>query len=208
VVASAVLLSGVLAGCSGLRPGAAIVVGDETVSDDRFQAVQHDLCTFLGAYQVSQGAPEAEVPARAVALTSLQFLLRGTAAEQLAQREGVELTRQEVREYVGALPVSPDSVPPAERDEVLAAKELIARTQLLTDKLGERGSGNLTAAGQQRIQEYLDEVGYEVQPRYGQVVDTESKPGTGSMSVAVSDEGVRGLDLPQGGTTPEAELCS
>jgi hypothetical protein len=209
VTVSAVLLSAVLAGCSGLRPGEAIVVGDQTISDDQVEQTSHDLCTFLSAYQVSQGAPADQgVPARAVALTAMQFLLRQEAAEQLAADEGVEVSSAEMKEYVAQLPVPAESVPPDQRDEIKSAKELIARTQLLTNALGEPGSGNLTESGQKRINQYLDEVGYQVERRHGQVLDAQSKPGTGSLSIAVSDEGVRGMDLPQGGNSTEAELCS
>jgi hypothetical protein len=209
VTASAVLLSLALAGCSGLRPGEAIVVGDQTISDDTVEATSHDLCTFLGAYQVSQGAPPDQgVPARAVALTALQFLLREEAATQLAAQEGVEISSAQMKEYVAQLPVPPDSVPEDQRDEVQEAKQLIARTQLLTNALGEEGSGNLTESGQKRIDAYLEQVGYEVEGRHGQVLDAQSKPGTGSLSIAVSEEGVRGMDLPQGGNTSEDELCS
>jgi hypothetical protein len=208
VTASAVLLCLALAGCSGLRPGEAIVVGDQTISDDQVEATSHNLCAFLGAYQVSQGAPDEGVPARAVALTALQFLLREEAAQQLAANEGVEISSAQMKEYVAQLPVPPDSVPDDQRDEIQDAKELIARTQLLTNALGEEGSGNLTESGQQRIDAYLDEVGYEIERRHGQVLDAESKPGTGSLSIAVSEEGVRGMDLPQGGNPSEAELCS
>lgn len=200
-------MSGLLAGCSGLRPGEAAVVGDQTITTGEFDDVTDDVCTFLTALQVSNGVRPA-VPARAAALTAMNFLLMGTGAEQLAEEEDVEVTDDEINDWIADFPVLTDAVPSDQQGAVEDVKRLIARNQLLYAKLAEEEGGNLTEAGQQRVLDYLDEVGYEAMPRYGQALDAEAKPGTGSLSVAVSDEGVRGLALPEGGQPTEAELCS
>jgi hypothetical protein len=200
-------MPGLLAGCSGLRPGEAAVVGEETITTGEFNDVTDDVCTFLTALQISNGLDPA-IPARAAALTAMNFLLMGAGAEQLAAEEDIEVTDQEINAWIADFPVLTDAVPPDQRGAVEDVKQLIARNQLLFGKLGEAEGGNLTEAGQQRVLDYLDEVGYEAMPRYGQALDTQAEPGTGSLSVAVSDEGVRGLALPQGGQPTEAELCN
>lgn len=214
-VASAVLLSGVLAGCSGLRAGQAAVIGDETISDQEFSAATENFCTVLTVAQLAQaqqaqGATAAapEIPVRSAATQALGLLVINSAAEQLAAEEGIEVSRAEIKDWISSLPPIFDNVPADQRDDVDAVTERLARTNILMGKLGKGGSGNLTAAGQERVRDYLEKIGYQIEQRYGQVLDGQQQLGTGSLSVAVSDDAVRGLEVPQGGNPTEAELCS
>ncbi|HET7326999.1 MAG TPA: hypothetical protein VFJ14_06885 [Nocardioidaceae bacterium] len=214
-VASAVLLCGVLAGCSGLRPGAAAVVGSETISDEELSEATDNFCTVLTVAQQAQAqqaqgetASSPSIPVRSAATQALGLLVINSAAEQLAAEEGIEVTPAETKAWISSLPPIFEGVPADERDDVDAVTELIARTNILIGKFGQSGSGNLTAAGQQRVRDYLDEVGYEIEQRYGQVLDPQAALGTGSLSVPVSDDAVRSLQIPEGGVPTEAELCS
>ena len=209
------LLSGVLAGCSGLRPGEAAVVGDETISDREFSEATNSFCTVLTEAQLAQArqaqgetAQAPQIPVRSAATQALGLLVINSAAEQLAAKEGITANQAEVKRWLDDLPPIFDNVPADERADVDAVTELLARTNILIGKLGEPGSGDLVAAGQQRVRDYLDRIGYDIEGRYGQVLDPEADLGTGSLSVPVSDDAARSVQIPEGGTPTEAEVCS
>jgi hypothetical protein len=210
VVATAVLLAGVLAGCSGLRAGQAAVVGDESISQSKFDETSSKFCTFLETFQTAQGVPDPAISARIASLVSLDYLVRGTAAEQLAEREGIEIDPSEVKRYTDAVGVPAEAAPPDQRQDVTDITEMVARLGVITDQLGSDAEGNQTEAGNDQIMEYLNEVGYEIEPRYGNPFagQREEDPGTGSLSIAVSDEGKRSMTILQGGTPSDAERCS
>jgi hypothetical protein len=210
VIATAVLLAGVVAGCSGLRAGQAAVVGEEPISQSTFDETSSKFCTFLETFQTAQGVPDPAISARIASLVTLDYLVRGMAAEQLAEREGIEVDPGEVQRYADAVGVPAEAAPPDQREDVIDITEMVARLGVITDQLGSDVEGNQTAAGNERVMEYLEEVGYEIQPRYGDPFagQREEDPGTGSLSIPVSDEGKRSMTIPQGGTTSEAERCS
>ncbi len=222
-VAVATLLSGCSGGSAGVHPGAAAIVGDQTISQGELDNVSHDLCVLNGAGQVAQGAPNADVAARPVRTSALDLLVKLAATEQLAAEQGVTVSRQEIRDWVAAFPPS-DQLTKLKTEHPQAFANTVdqsARLTILIGKLGEikyreqhpdsnedvppNEAGKL---GQDWVMQYLDTIGAKVDPRYGDVIRATDKPGTGSMSVAVSDEAKTGLDFQQGGRLSEAELCS
>lgn len=198
----------VLAGCASLHPGEAAVVGDTTITDSELEEFTDGFCTVIAAVNEAQGTPVADIPVRTAILSGLNLLVIGAGADQLAAREGVEITRQEIRGWISALPPVFDNVPPQQEAIVEEVTERIARNSVLADKIGAMGAGvdppgdptAIAQRGTQRILDYLQEVGAETDPRYGQVLDTSIQPGTGSLSVPVSAEALQAGDVPGQGT--------
>ncbi|MGH3384872.1 MAG: SurA N-terminal domain-containing protein [Nocardioidaceae bacterium] len=217
---SAVLLSALLAACGGLHTGDAAVVGDQVVTREQHDAAIDTFCAGLGQLQQAQ-APEQGVPVRRAASASLEFLVQQTALDQIAENEEITPTKAEIKEYVKAIE---EQIPPEAGAVTAELRKFfgeVARTQVMTLKLGEiryqeenpgeevpAQSQEVFDLGQQAITAHLKQVGYETDSRYGTIPQAaEEKPGTGSLSIAVSDEGIRGLDVPEGGTPTDAESC-
>ncbi|MDP9442943.1 MAG: hypothetical protein M3P83_00760 [Actinomycetota bacterium] len=211
VVASALMLSG----CASLHPGEAAVVGDTTITEERLEEFTDGFCTVIAAINQAQGTPTSGVPVRTAVLSALNVLVVGAGADQLAAREGIELGEDEVREWVAGLPPVFEEIPAEDAETVDRVTERVARNSLLVQRLGAQGgpADDPQAAaerGTRRVLSYLEQVGAETDPRYGQVLDTRTSPGTGSLSVPVSSEALQADDVPQQGTRSltGAQSCS
>ena len=58
-------------------------------------------------------------------------------------------------------------------------------------------SEQIQRIGQEVASRYLQRVGDQTNPRYGRVLDVQRLPGTGSISVAVSEKGVAAQTVPE-----------
>jgi hypothetical protein len=216
----AVVCAVALAGC-GSHPGAAAQVGDVSVSDEQLQRSTGGFCDLIEAINAAQQGASPPVPVRSALLSALNTLVMGVALDHLAAQNDVEVTPAEVRGWVSALPLDLTQVPPSRAEDLQAVTDRVARNALLVEELGRDayarqnpgGAGaspeQVQRLGQQLANDYLQRVDVETDPRYGQVLDTSKLPGTGSLSIAVSEAGVAGENVPEADSTLAAsQECS
>lgn len=216
-----VALSVALSGCGSVHPGAAAQVGDVSISDNELQQTTQGFCDLIDTINLAQQGTNPPVPLRTALLSALNTLVTGEALDQLASRNEVTVTDAEVQRWIDGLPLDFSQVPKGRAASLRQVTELVGRNTLLVQKLGQtayeaQSPGGQTPPpdqiqrlGQQVVTQYLDRVGVETDPRYGQALDTQRDPGTGSLSVAVSDEGVAGRSVPQASNNlPPNEECS
>ncbi len=210
-----------LAGCGSVHPGAAAQVGDVSISDDQLQDSTEGFCDLIDTINAAQQGSNAPVPVRSALLSALNTLVIGAALDQLARQNDVQVSNAEVEQWIASLPIDLSQVPESRAADVLAITERVGRNTLLVEKLGrlayERDNPGSSGAptedvqrlGQQMADDYLRQVDADINPRYGQVTDTQRLPGTGSLSVAVSEEGVAGENVPEpNGSLPNSQVCA
>lgn len=209
-----------LSGCGSVHPGSAAQVGDVSISDDTLQTNTTGFCDLIHAVNAAQQASSSTVPLRSALLSALNTLVMGQALDQLARQKGVTLTPVEVHQWITALPIDLSQIPKSRSADVDAAIGRVARNTLLIEKLGRQAyaqqnpgstgasSNQAQQIGQQMAADYLARVGVQTDPRYGQVLNTQKLPGTGSLSVASSQEGIDGQTVPKAGTQlPASQQC-
>lgn len=216
--AVAVVCAVALSSCGNAHPGQAAQVGDVSISQDRLQQSTSGFCDLIDAINQAQGA-DVTVPVRSALLTALNTIVMGEALDQLAARRGVEVSSAEVAAWIDQLPIDLGQAPPSRADELRAVTERVARNSLLVEKLGQQAfeqqntgaqpaTEQIQQLGQQAVSRYMREVGVDVNPRYGQVLDTQKLPGTGSLSVPVSQEGRSAQTVPEANSTlTETQEC-
>ncbi len=212
-VAAAAVCAAALAGCGTVHPGAAAQVGDVSISDQALETNTTGFCELIDTINQAQQGTNPPVPLRTALLSALNTLVSGAALDQLAERHGVQVTNAEIDQWIGGLPLDFGQVPEHRAEELRAVIERVARNTLLLEKLGRvayeqqnpGGAGappdQVQQLGQQMVNSYMDRVGVETDPRYGQVLNTQQVPGTGSLSIPVSQEGVEGQTVPEASNT-------
>jgi SurA N-terminal domain len=219
--AVAVLCAVALSSCGPAHPGAAAQVGDVSISDETLQQNTDGFCELINTINRAQQGTTPPVPLRTALLSALNTLVMGEALDQVAARNHVTVTQAEVQRWVGSLPFDLSDVPQARRAETQAVIQRVGRNTLLLDRLGrqayQRQNPGSTAApsnqvqrlAQQQVNQYMQRVGVDTDPRYGQVTDTSSVPGTGSLSVAVSEEGIDAENVPDPNSDlPPGQACA
>jgi hypothetical protein len=209
-----------LAGCGPAHPGEAAQVGDVSIADETLQQNTTGFCEVIDVFNITQQGTSPPVPTRSALLSALNALVMGEALDQLARRNSVEVSDAEVRQWVGGLPLDFSRVPEGRADEVDAVLERVGRNTLLVDKLGQvayqrQNPGSAAPPDQvQRLGElwandYMQRIGVETNPRYGQAMDPGQVPGTGSLSIPVSEEGIDGEGIPEpSNTLPQSRTCA
>ena len=213
--AVAVVCALALSSCVGpAHPGAAAQVGDVSISDDTLQQNTSGFCELINTINQAQQGTTPPIPMRTALLSALNTLVQGVALDQLAQRNHVSVTDAEVEQWVRGLPIDLSNVPPDRLAETRATLQRVGRNTLVLDKLGrqayqQQNPGSTSAPSNQvqqlalaQVNQYMNRIGVDTDPRSGQVLDTQSVPGTGSLSVAVSEEGIDAENVPD----PNADL--
>jgi hypothetical protein len=209
-----------LSSCGSVHPGQAAQVGDVSISDETLQQNALGFCDLIDVINQAQQGTNPPVPTRTALLSALNTLVMGEALDQLAAQNDVDVTDAEIEQWLGGLPLDFSQVPQSRIDDLQLVTERVARNTLLVDKLGRvayarqnPGSAGAPAdqvqqLGQRMADQYMRRVGVDTDPRYGQVLDTQRLPGTGSLSVAVSEEGVAGETVPEAtNTLPQNQEC-
>jgi hypothetical protein len=187
----------VLAGC-GLHPGAAAVVGSETISHEQVDDVAAAVCTAnVASSRVSSQPPPtlANSGAREVAL---QILLETELSQQFGAAEGVEATPQDVSAAVAQNENGLMLLPEDQRQDFRAALRDYAESQLLLIEIGKQalgedaGDNEALQAGLQQRAEYVEQLDVEVDPRYGRFADGGFKRGGAALSVPVTEQAKSG----------------
>jgi hypothetical protein len=171
-----VLAAAVLAGCG--QSAAAATVGDETIS---IADLQQEVVALgeLGAVDLEANPDQAELQQLLLGRQIYHLLLTG-----LAEQQQLEVTPAQVDELIATLEQQAGSP-----EEVLAFQLQNSYTdealrRAAGDALIERQLGGSAEEAAQVIADYADEVGVDVNPRFGTWEGTSLQPGTGSISLA------------------------
>jgi hypothetical protein len=170
----------VLAGCG--QSDVAATVGDETIS---ISQVQQEVAALgeLGAVDPEANPDQASLQQLLLGRQIYHLLLTG-----LAEQRELEVTPAQVDELLATLEQQAGSP-----EEVLAFQLQNSYTdeglrRAATDALVERQLGASSEEAAQVIAEFSDEVGVDVNPRFGSWEGTSLQPGTGSISVGPSPQ--------------------
>jgi hypothetical protein len=170
----------VLAGCG--QSDVAATVGDETIS---ISQVQQEVAALgeLGAVDLEANPDQASLQQLLLGRQIYHLLLTG-----LAEQRELEVTPAQVDELLATLEQQAGSP-----EEVLAFQLQNSYTdeglrRAATDALVERQLGASSEEAAQVIAEFSDEVGVDVNPRFGSWEGTSLQPGTGSISVGPSPQ--------------------
>ena len=210
-----------LSSCGPAHPGAAAQVGDVSISDGTLQKNTDGFCELINTINRAQQGTTPPVPIRSALLSALNTLVMGEAIDQVAKRNHVTVTQAEVQHWINGLPIDLSDVPKDRLAETSAVLQRVGRNTLLLDKLGRQvyekqnpggpsvSSDQVQQLGQQVVNQYMQRVGVETDPRYGQVLDTQNVPGTGSLSVAVSKTGLDAENVPDpNASIPPSQTCA
>ncbi|WP_052852505.1 SurA N-terminal domain-containing protein [Streptomyces avicenniae] len=178
-VTAAAAAVALLSGCStGGHPGAAAVIGDESIS---LASVQASVETVRDAQREQPNADELIASSGSLPRQTVDFLVYLEVLEAAAEAEGVEVSRHDVQEAralaeenvggaeeLAQVALMPQSGPPLAGDEQI---DLVFRSNLLLQGVAQRIGATNTLEGQQAVSDLLrttaEDVGVEVNPRYG-----------------------------------------
>lgn len=200
VVASAAMF---LTGC-GMHPGAAIVAGDETISDQEVDDAAAALCASTVSSAEAQGQPRPELAARGARQAAVQLLLDSELSRQFGEAQGIEADQQEVSAALAQNAQGIEAIPPAQREDFRELFRGFQEGQLILD---EAGRASLAAQGNAEPQqeeistegirlrdEWAADLDVEVDPRYGEYADGTVTPVSGSLSIPVSERAAQGAN--------------
>ncbi|KAB8164352.1 hypothetical protein FH609_014230 [Streptomyces sp. 3MP-14] len=181
VSAAALLLaSPLLTGCStGAHPGAAAVVGDERIT---IASVQERVETVREAQRELPEGDQLLGATPALTRQTVDFLVYMEVLEAAAEAHGVEVSRAQVQESRAIAEQSVGGAEALETSALTATNGLpfagdeqidqVLRSQLLTQGLAQRLGAPPGPEGDQLLRqvfaETAEEIGVEVNPRYGE----------------------------------------
>lgn len=209
-----------LTGCGALHPGAAAVVGSQTITDAQVDGLAAGLCSSFARGAAAQGG---QVPAsREARQGAVQTLVNSELIHQFAQSAGITPSKSTVSAEAAPFQRAISTLPPAQRADFRDAVDGYAESQAILYDAGSRSleSQNQTrfshdqavAEGNRLLQGYLKGVKVEVDPRYGTWVRGNLQPDTSSLSVPVSQSARTAAQSNPGGTwvsqLPASQQCS
>jgi hypothetical protein len=185
-----------LTGCGALQPGAAVEVGDETISRERVDEVAADFCTAV--------EPQLESQAETIPHGFFRSGIAGTlalrsVADQVAADYGVEPDSDQYLQTMADLQQGVRDLPEELRDSVLEVESAPPYVEAVQAAVGEvvlDGEGeyeDFVSAGADEFETWIAENGVEFDPAF----DTTIKDGVpdaadGSLSFAVSEMAING----------------
>jgi hypothetical protein len=189
-------------GCDSMHPGAAAVVGDTTIQESELDHFVDALCVSNSVAASQGGAPTDQAATRDLRRTILNVLIQSELATQAAEKNGVSVTDGDVQRRLASGTGLPEQLPPAVEEKLTGLITDLVRASLLTAAIGKQQlssnsatniSGKQAAqAGSTYLTHYAEEVGVDVDPRYGTYSALGVTAGSGSLSVPVSNAAVEG----------------
>lgn len=182
-----------LTGC-GFEPGAAAVVGSDTIPRERVDDVALAVCSANLASAKMSNQPPPTLGSRGAREVAMQILLETALIQQLGEERGVEASPREVSEAVAQNESGLAMLPEDQREDFRSALREYTEAQLILIQLGKESRGQALssdeaiAEGTRLFEEYAQGVDVEVDPRYGSFEDGSFQRGAASLSVPVSDE--------------------
>lgn len=205
----------VLTGCGALQPGAAVEVGDETISLERVDEVASDFCAAV--------QPQLEAEAETIPHSYFRSGIAGTlalrsAADQLAEDYGVEPDSEQYLQALTERRQGLQAVPEDLRDSVLEVEMTPPYVEAVQAAVGEEildGEGeyaDFVAAGTDEFETWIAKNGVEFDPALDTTVtDGVIAPEDGSLSFAVSERATNGQAQEPNSVTartlPAAQRC-
>ncbi len=189
-------------GCSSMHPGAAAVVGDTTIQESTLDNLAGAVCVSNSVAASQGGQAAGQTATRDLRATVLNVLIQSELATQAAAKLGISVSDGEVQRQLAAGTALPEQLPPAVEEKLTGLLSDLVRASLLTNEIGkEQLAGDSTApvsgkkaaqAGQDYLVRYADEVGVDVDPRFGTYSALGVTAGSGSLSVAQSAAALEG----------------
>ncbi len=180
-VVSSVVLAAVLAGCDSDQVGAAAIVGDERITVSQLQEHAREVVALLPNGDITGDQAELQ---RGLLDRMISFRLN----EQVARDHDITITEADIDQFIAdqLITQSPDGdLTPLLADNWLTEETLRdAVRQVLT--IEEIGGAEAYADA---IAAAAEEVGVEVNPRYGSWDGTQVVQSSGSISVPVTGLG-------------------
>ena len=182
-------------------PGAAAVVGSESISDTHVDEVAHALCAAQGASQ--NGQAPAALASRSARQGALGVLLNSSLSRQFGASQGVQPDQRQVSAALAGSEQNIKSLPADRRDVFRQTVQEYAEGQLMLIDIGKRElakSGKTNVTDQQAISEgtklrnawAAKNADVSVDPRYGVYQKNSLLPVSGSLSVAASSRAADG----------------
>jgi hypothetical protein len=206
----------VLAGC-GLHPGAAAIVGSESIPHEQVDEVAAAVCSANVATSKVANQPPPKLANSGAREVALQILLETELSQQFGAHEGVEATPQEVSRAVAQNENGLSLLPEDQREDFRNALREYAESQLLLIEVGRRALGP-DASDSEALQEglrqraaYVEGLEVEIDPRYGRFAGGSFQRGGTALSVPVSDQAKGGVSQQPGanfvGSLPASQQC-
>lgn len=191
-----------LSGC-GFTPGAAAVVDGETITTEEVDEAAQALCAANIAGAEARGQTAPALASRGARQGALQVLIETELTHQFAAARGVEPNQQQVSQVMAANAAGLAMIPEAEREAFRELLRGFAESQALLLEIGrnalaEQGNPNPTdeeataEALRLRQQWAAEHAEVQVAPKYGEYQDGTLTPGSGSLSIPVSERAREG----------------
>lgn len=180
-----------LAGC-GTHPGAAAVVGSDTISQEEVDDVAQAVCAANLATAKAQNQPLPRLATRGAREVALQMLLDAELSHQFAETKDVTANPQQVSQALASNEAGFALMPAQEREDLRNALRGFVEGQLMLMEIGRQSLGADTsqdeaiAEGSRLRDQYVKELDVEVDPRYGSYQNGALTRGDEQLSVAQS----------------------
>lgn len=181
-----------LTGCGALHPGAAAVVGDETIAREDVDALAEALCSAEIVNAKAQGEPADQLMSRAQRERALGFLLQTELSQQFGEAEGIEANRNQVSQVLAQAEQAIGTVPEDRRDDYRTALQEYVEGQYILVEAGRQSLGENTpedqavAEGYRLRTDFAKDLDIEIDPRFGTLKEDTVKHGGTELSVAAS----------------------
>lgn len=210
-----------LAGC-GLNPGAAAVVGDETITTAEVDDAAQALCAANIAGAKAQGQQSPRLASRGARQGALQVLIESELTHQFAAARGIQPDQQQVSQAVEANQFALSMIAESEREQFTELLRRFAESQGMLIEIGRRAlaeQGNEDPTDQEATAEALrlrqewakENADVEVAPKYGDYENGALRPDSGSLSIPVSQQAREGAvaEPPSGWVAglPASQTC-
>lgn len=208
-----------LSACSS-HPGAAAVVGSDTISESRVDDVALALCS---AQDTAQTGASQDLAGRAARQGALAVLVNGTLSRQYGDANGIEPNQSQVSAAVDANQATIDKLPASRRAAFSETLRDFAEGQLVVVAAGQKqlrsaGAKSVTqdqalAAGTKIRDAWVKKnVKVKVDPRFGKFTAGALAYTSGSLSSPVSTDATAGAKQQPADTwvssLPASQKCS
>lgn len=218
-VVLATMAACVLSSCSA-HPGAAAVVGSETISDSRLEDVASAFCSLARSSPQSQ--QQGGQDSRTAREQALGVLIDDSLSHQYADSQGAEPDQEQVSAFLARSKATLDTLPASQRSVFRDTLTEFVEGQLSlievgTRALAKRGTAKpsqqraLAAGTRLRTAWAAKNADVSVDPRYGSYSKGVLQPTSGSLSVPRSTNAVVGARPTPGATwvasLPASQKC-
>lgn len=182
-----------LAGCV-FHPGAAAVVGSQTISRQEVDDVAKAFCSAQIATAQASNQEAPTVPTRAAREAALQFLVESDVTQQFGEQKGVEASPAQVQQVVAQQASGLEVLPKHDQEVLRSALHGYAEGRLMLLEVGRQavgaqaGDAQAMSAANKMLTTYVKNLDVQIDPRYGTWENGTFKRDGASLSVPASAE--------------------